>query len=224
MASLGVAIVLMSVLAGCQKDVEIPPIEVKEVEAYGVKLDESATPQQVVYVLLRSLRDDFEAAQARDRQRQKEAFHTTFSLAAFSEIEKCLAKTFAQQGGGKDSTSLGAHRDRKIYDVVYHWAPIVGHYVRSFDVEQAAAVAKMRMVQSANGSSVHVNYDVSHDPQETEPTNQQLATLDIELVEEKASAGSRMYWRVARVAFHGPEAKRRIGPASRPEVTATSPG
>jgi len=208
--------------AGCQKNVEVPPIEVKQVDAYGVTLDESATPQQVVYVLLRSLRDDFEAAQARDRQRQKEAFRTTFSLAAFSEIDKRLARAFGQQDEGKDA-GLDTHRDNQIYDVINHWAPIVGHYVRSFDMEQSAAVAKMHMVTAANGSNAHVSYDVSHDPQETDPAKQQLATIDVELVQEKASAGSKMYWRVARVAFRGPNATRRIAPMSGPASTTTHP-
>jgi len=221
--SLAVALLSVCWLAGCQKDVEIPPIEVKAVEAYGVTLDESAAPRQVVYVLLRALRDDFEAAQARDRQRQKEALRTTFSLAAFSRIEERLARTFAQSEG-KAGTVLGAHRDRKIYDVVNHWAPIVGHYVRSFDLEMEAAVGKMRVATSANGSSTHIYYDVSHDPQETDPAKQQRATLDVELVKEKASAGSRMYWRVARVAFRGPGAKRRIVPTTGPETTPGSSG
>jgi len=221
--SLVVAIVSACCLPGCQKNVEIPPIEVKDVEAYGMTLDESATPQQVVYVLLRSLRDDFEAAQARDRERQKEAMRTTFSLAAFSEIEKRLARTFAQ-AEGKTGTELGAHRDRKIYDVINHWTPIVGHYVRGFDLEMATAIAKMKVVTPENGSSAHVYYDVSHDPQETDPAKQQRATLDVELAKEKATAGARMYWRVVRVAFRGPDAQKRVAPTSGPEATATSPG
>jgi len=134
-----------------------------------------------------------------------------------------LARTFAQSGS-KAGADLGAYRDRKIYDVVNHWAPIVGHYVRSFDSELEAAVAKMSTVTSANGSITHVYYDVAHDPQETDPAKQQRATLDVELVKEKASAGSRMYWRVARVAFRGSHAKQRIAPTSRPEATSRSPG
>ena len=220
---LAVAIISAGMLTGCQKDIEIPPIEVKEVVAYSVTLDESASPQQVVYVLLRALRDDFEAAQAKDRERQKEALKATFSVAAFSEIEKRLVRVFASGGEGKVGTGLGAHRDHKIYGVINHWTPIVGHYVRSFDLDQAEAVAKMRVASLANGSSTHVYYDVSHDPQETDPAKQQRATLDVELVKEKASAGSRMYWRVARVAFHGTKARRRVAPTSGPATTAVSP-
>jgi len=217
---LAVAAMSVCMLAGCQKDVDIPPIEVKQVEAYGLTLDENATPQQVVYVLLRSLRDDFEAAQAKDRVRQKEAFATTFSVAAFSEIETRLVKAFAAQSGAKKANGLGEHRDQKVYEVIYHWAPIVGYYINSFDADPDQAIAQMRLMTSADGTNAHVHYDVSHDPQESDPAKKQLATLDVELVKEKASAGSKMYWRVARVAFQG--APRRISPTSAPATTGTS--
>lgn len=219
---IAVAAISIGMLVGCHKDVDIPPIEVKLVEAYGMTLDEDASPQQVVYVLLRSLREDFESAQAKDRDRQKQAFETTFSVAAFSEIEARLTKAFSSQEGMNKSNGLGAHRDQKIYDVIYHWTPIIGHYIRSIDTDPDKAIAKMRVRTSVDVANAHVYYDVSHDPQEADPAKKQLATLDVELVKEKASAGSKMYWRVARVAFQGSLAKRRVAPTSAPATTGIS--
>ena len=196
-------------LSGCRQPVEIPPTEVKTVEAYGVKLDELATPQQVTFVLLRSMRDDVEAAQAGDRQRQKQAFRVTFSLGAFSEIEKRLSR-----GLGRDeNTGLGESRERKIYDVIYHWAPIVGHYVRSFDLDEKTAVERTRATIRPNNTLAVVQYDVAHDPAASEPAERQAVVLEVTLTREKATAGTGEFWRVARVDFRGP--------ATRP-VTSTA--
>ena len=70
----GVACLTLVVLGGCRRDLDIPPMEVKTVDAYGVKLDAAAPPKQVVYVLLRALRDDVEASQAWDKAKKKQAF------------------------------------------------------------------------------------------------------------------------------------------------------
>ena len=212
-AAAAAAILLALLIAGCTETVNVPPMDVKVVDAYGVRLDEQATPQQVAYVLLRSLRDDVTAAQAGDRQRQKDAFRVTYSLAAFSEIEKRLL-------AGLGQSTLGAARQRKIYDVINHWAPIVGHYVRSFDLDEKTAVARMKTASLPDNSAV-VLYEVVHDPQATGPADRPVI-LEITLVREKATAGPQEFIRVARVDFRG-LAQR---PATRPPATgpaATTP-
>ena len=182
----------------------------KVVDAYGVKLDELATPQQVVYVLLRSIRDDVDAAQKGDREGQKRAFRTTFSLGAFSEIEKRMALSLSEN---KQET-LGDLRDRRLYDVIYHWAPIVAHYVASFDLDEKTAIGRMREQMGTTGvPTCTVLYDVAHDPTASDPAKRQPATVEVVLTRERATSGSQEFWRVARVAFRGTQAARS---ASRP--------
>jgi hypothetical protein len=209
-------------MTGCRQPVDIPPTDVKTVEAYGVKLDELATPQQVVYVLLRSIREDVEAAQAGDRERQKQAFRTTFALGAYSEIERRLARGLGE-GKGDD---LGELRDKRIHDVINHWAPIAAHYVRSFDLDEKTAVAAMHEAAASNGSGASVVlYEVAHDPAATDPAARQPAILEVTLVRERATGGSQEYWRVVRVAFRGPQGKTASRPAAQdvPSVVPLAP-
>lgn len=189
----------------CRDKVSVPPTEVKAVEAYGVRLDESATPEQVTYVLLRSLRDDFEAAQAHDHVRQRQAFELTFSLAAFSTIEKQIhgagSDGAGSRGGGPDETDA-----QKLYNVIYHWTPIVSHYVRSFDEDAAAMMARMKVFPVAGEpEQMRIYLDVAHDPANADPEARGPAVVDIRVAKEKSSAGSETYWRVARVGFVGPK-------------------
>lgn len=205
-----VALVIAYVcLSGCTPTKEIPPTETKTVSLYGQTLDESASPQQVVFALLRSLNDDVRAAQEHKHDEQKAAFARTFSLAAFHEIEKRLISVRQSLG---QNTTLGGDREEKIYNVVHYWAPIVGHYIDSFDTEFAAAAAKMRSVVTGDGQIAHVYYPVVHDPRQTDPAKQQRATIHVELVREPAGATS--YWRVARVDFAGKDETERYFPAS----------
>ncbi len=209
-------------ISGCRQVVDIPPTDVKVVEAYGVKLDEVATPRQVVYVLLRSIREDVEAAQSGDRERQKRAFQTTFSLGAFGEIEKRLARGF---GDGKED-NLGQLRDRRVHDVINRWAPIVAHYVRSFDLDEKTAVAAMHeMMPASEAGSCIVLYDVAHDPTAADPAKRQPATVEVTLVRERSTGGMQEFWRVARVAFRGVQAKAASRPAAQdvPSVVPLAP-
>ena len=190
-------------LAGCTpEDRDVPPAEVKTVEAYGLVLDESATPQQVAFVLLQALAEDVRAAQAHQYDQQKAALRLTFSLAAYETIEeRILALASREVPEAQKKTSLGTDRDRKLYALVKYWAPIVAHYVPSFEANPAGAMAKMRVRQGGDPATAHVYYDVCHDPAQTDLAKREPATLDIELA--KQAAGSKSYWRVVRVGFAG---------------------
>ncbi len=217
---LAALVVVPLTFAGCSQPVEIPPTDVKVVEAYGLTLDEQATPEQVVYVLLRSIREDVEAAQAKDRPAQRKAFRVTFSLGAFDEIERRLAAGMDQ----KARERLAQLRDKRIYDVINHWAPIVSHYVRSFEIEQKAAIARMRVEKTVLESkpAAIVLYDAAHDPTATEPADRQPATIEVTLVQQTASGGSSEFWRVARVAFRGPRARMPAEPPI-PDLPPSAP-
>lgn len=206
--------------AGCAPSEVPPPAEVKTVSAYGLTLDESATPEQVVYVLLRAIADDVTAAQAHEHDKQREALLLTYRLGAYSVIEKRLVDVL-NQSLASEVKSLGKDRDRRLFDFVKGWAPIASHYVRGFDTDSRAAMARMSVQASPDGERIHVYYPVCHDPQESDPAKRQEATLDIELAKEKA--GSRSYWRVARVAFKGRDVPPRVQPVTLP-TTSTTPG
>ncbi|UCD29850.1 MAG: hypothetical protein JSV03_05055 [Planctomycetota bacterium] len=190
---------LITLLAGCtDTDKDIPKTELKTVSAYNLTLDENATPKQVAYVLLRSLADDVTAAQNHEHEKQKEAFNLTFSLAAYAQVEKQIVETENRTRINK-ITSLGDKRDKKIFKFVKYWAPIVGHYIKSFDTDMESAEKNMQVELSQDGGTAHVYRKVAHDPAETDPEKQQTATLDITMVKEKT--GVREYWRVALIGY-----------------------
>lgn len=216
-ACLGAAIIIAgAATAGCTSEDEIPPAEVKPVTAYGLTLDEKATPKQVAFVLLRAIVDDVQAAQAHDRQRQEQALKLTYSLAAYSTVARTIGLSSADSA---DSRSAAARsRNKKIYDHVKQWGAIAAHYIRSFDTEFQAAERRMQL-RGETANVARVVYDVSHDPAETDPARRQTATLEIELVKEPADG--LKYWRVARVSFvppgTGKKTASRSAPASAPQ-------
>ncbi len=203
-------------ITGCgAPDEDAPPAVVKPVTAYGLTLDTTATPKQVAFVLLRSIADDVEAAQAHDTKRQKEALRLTHSLAAYSTI----AVRIGESRDKPTETARSKRRDKRLYTFVKDWAPIVAHYIRSFDTDVEAA--GRRMVAANEGPhSVHLYYDVCHDPNETDPARQQTETIDIELSRE--SAGGLSYWRVAKLSFAPPKSHAKPATAT-PTAPASAP-
>jgi len=212
----GLLAIGLAVIAGCTPDEvhrDLPPAKVGVVTAYGQTLDASATPEQVVYVLLRSIREDVEAAQAHNREAQKKAMHLTHSLGAFTIIERRLveALNLVNKSSKRD---LGEQRDQQLFDFTRFWAPIAGYYIASFEQDFEAAKARMRVGAQSN-DTVHVFYHAEHDPAATDPAARQPVILDIELVREPADGAS--YWRVARVGYAG-----RPGARTRPAATSTA--
>jgi hypothetical protein len=190
--------------AACAKpEAEAPPAELKPVEAYGLTLDESATPQQVAFAFLRSVADDVEAAQARPRRTddQKKATHLTHALAAYPIIERRLLDALGQSPSQGQAATLGEAREHELFQITRLWAPIVSHYVRSFDREPRAAMDRMWTLIAPDRRSASVFYDVEHDPAQPDPAQRQTATVEIELA--KVGSVGRMFWRVARVGYLG---------------------
>jgi len=199
-------------VGGCSHSEEkVPPAEVKTVEAYGVTLDPSASPQQVAYVLLRSIADDYAAARAKDYEAEKKAQDLTYSLAAFDEIERRLLGAARQLNQGTTKAALGPQRAAKIFKTVHYWAPIVGHYVPSFARHLPTFVRDSWVTIEPNGRTAHVYYPVSHNPQ-VAPAKAETATIIIELSRERAQAGGAEYWRVVRVYFLGRQFPAPVSP------------
>jgi len=221
-----VGLFMATAISGCTKsesEDKVPPAEVKVVEAYGVKLDAAASPQEVLYVFLRSVVDDYAAAKAKNAKAQREAQLTTYSLAAPKTIEERLIRFANIVNPELKKTSLGQERDEKIYQVTHSWAPTVGHYVPSFANVDLATVQKNAIVAlAADGQTAHVFYPASHDPT-AEPAKQEPAIINIEMVREKPADGGEAMWRIAWVQFAG---KGRMSPTpvtTPPPVTTTTP-
>jgi hypothetical protein len=208
---------LLMILVGCSsKKEEIPPAEVKAVTAYGMTLDDSATPKQVAFVLLRSIADDVQAAQAHDTEKQKAALRITHSLGAFIAIEKGLQRVSKED---PIAIQISQDRDAGLYEFTRLWAPTVSHYIRSFDTDFETAARRMR-ISNQTAITVQVLYDVCHDP--AKPT-EQTATIDIELTRE--NGGVLSYWRVARVGFRYPMGTRtRPAPATQAAAASQKSG
>lgn len=110
-------------LAGCSRDVRLAGKKVRHVQArvvqhHGIELDESATPEEVVYVLLRAIHDDVNARTAAEREAAMDV-----------QFDTC-----APDGIVSAAPPSKATRDEALYLVVSHWAPALAYYADTFNV------------------------------------------------------------------------------------------
>ena len=116
---------------GCSRDARLTghnireDVTVRRVAHYGVELDKEASPEQVAYVALRAIREDFLASSREERQA---ALDKQFDVSAAGVI---AAKN-----------RMSRNRDEFIYQVVYQWTPTVSHYVHDFETEWESAKAR----------------------------------------------------------------------------------
>ncbi len=194
---------MLLLLTGCEgrEPMDIPDAVVEPFSAHGITLDEDATPQEVVFVLTRAIHDDVKGAQADDHTRHKEAVDLQFRLAAYSVIERRLLQAM-KSADGPEIKSLGDDRAEDLYLVVQQWGSILGHYVDGFQNTFQEASDRMG-VEPKSVSRVLVTYEVEANPDAATEEDRQPATLEFEVVEEKADG--KGYWRVAKVDFAGPE-------------------
>ncbi len=132
LASLVLACVLV-LHAGCSRDVRLAQRKVRTVKVepktiYGMTLDENASPQEVTFVLLRAIREDFQAKTDEERE-----------SALDKQFDICAADVIQAQNRGTMA------RDEFVHNVVYHWTPTVSHYVNDFDTDWDKA--KPRLVR-----------------------------------------------------------------------------
>ncbi len=117
---------------GCGRDVRLAGKKVRHVQVgpvthYGVSLDQAATPEQVAFVALRAIREDFFAATPAERDG---ASDVQFDVAAAEVI------------ASRNRTSLS--RDEYVHHVVTHWTPAVAHYAGDFEVEAGKALGRFK--------------------------------------------------------------------------------
>jgi len=100
-------------------------VTVRAVTHYNVTLDEAATPEQVAYVALRAVRDDFLATDTEERE-----------AALDRQFDVCAADVIATRN------RTGLKRDEFVYAVVHRWTPTVSHYVADFETDWEAAAER----------------------------------------------------------------------------------
>lgn len=153
----------------------------KTVTQQGIKLDEKATPEQVVFALLQAVKDDFEAGD--DRNARDEAFDRQLELCAPDHIyERSARKNFT--------------RNRAVQRIVWHWTPILAHYIGDFPATLAEAESRMVQQTPSHAASQPDQWqnvilelaDPSGDP------NASVLAM-FRLVREKG------HWRVLQVGF-----------------------
>jgi len=136
-AALAAAAVL-ALWVGCSRDARLADHQLRDttahsVTAYGQVLDESASPSQVVYVLLKAVADDYAAGA--DRDAREKALDIQFGVSAAEKI-----RDFDPRGDQVGESERNEH----LYRVVYHWAPVIGHYRSGFDDDYEAMAPRIR--------------------------------------------------------------------------------
>lgn len=178
---------LLLVGASCSRDVrlagrDIPEnVQVKTITEYGIFLDESATPKQVAFVLLRALKEDFLAASPKER-----------AAALHVEFEVCAPETIVSK-----LPDILTH-DELLYRVVDHWAPTVGLYVGDIDssfekMETRFVQRGLRQVTGAAEGVMECKILIVLN----EPSGNPNAAVVLAL----AMIQEEKHWRVERLAF-----------------------
>lgn len=156
---------------------DIKKVTVHTVAYYGRTLDQSANPQDVAYVLLHAIYDDMKAGG--DDDKRQEALDKQLDVAAVDTI----VQTYMQ---AHSKSSLAP--EEALYEMVYYWTPIAGHYVDSFDLDYAAALGKMSKTLQSD-TAAQIFYPVQNTGDNSK------ATLVITLAKEKG------YWRVSHLDY-----------------------
>lgn len=158
----------------------IPHVEVRSVTHYGVVLDEQASPEQVAYVALRAIREDFEA---RDKQAREAARAIQFDV--------CAADELADRGNPRLT------RDENVYRVVDRWTPTVSHYTANFESDWEKAKAKLvrRDVSKPAGKSSTERTELAMQVEDPSGDARARAVMLIWLAKDRG------FWRVTHFGF-----------------------
>lgn len=184
LALVGLATVLA--LPGCGRDARLADHDVRElpvgtVRACGRTLDTSASPEEVVFVLLKAVVDDFDAGD--DMEARERAFDTQLATCAPQEIKQTLARR--RDYNPRELREL-------LYSTVRHWAPTLGFYRDDFRVEFATLKDRMYVIitpqQGDLPAHAQVYLNVAHPDPEQRPGADVVARF---LLAEESG-----YWRI----------------------------
>ncbi len=178
--------VLLLLCGGCSRDTRVGDRKVRSpkvrtVSHYGVTLDQDASPKQVAYVLLRSLREDYLAA---DDDAREKALDVTFDVCAASILAESNPTSFSD--------------DEFTHQLVYRWAPIVGYYVGALDFEWdkaekrlVSAIAKPLKLRKKEYETANILIELA-DPS---GDSRKQVVLVVKLARDQG------YWRVFQLTF-----------------------
>ncbi|MCH8148342.1 MAG: hypothetical protein IH987_10165 [Planctomycetes bacterium] len=131
LAAAGCLVAVLLPIGACDRDARLAGRNLRDVTVgtvthYGATLDKSATPEQVTYVLLRAIRDDFKAKTSEER-------------------EAALDKLFDVSAAGHLTQGKASEIDRQetVFKIVNRWTPTVAHYVD--DIETDWEKARLRL-------------------------------------------------------------------------------
>ena len=199
---------------GCKDDARlaghrIPKVTVGPVRDQGLELGAEASPEEVVFVLLRAIRDDLLAGV--DQQARRQALERQFAVCDPDYIYDWYRRSYGRRAA--------ADRDEWVYKKVTLWAPALGCYVDSFDLDLETGRSRMSVSPTSRhedwpGETVQVDLPVRG------PAGQVGAETVVRVRLHRHASG---YWRVFQVGF----AKRRgltgAGRASAPTAATSGP-
>lgn len=115
------------------------PYEVVTAEYYGVRLDEKATPSEVVYVLLRSVKDTFKEGDAPTRAEQLEGVRRCQQIQFAVAGPQSILDSYHKSGIPPVGDSLN---QKLILKTVLAWSRVVGFYVDGLNLSSVEASKK----------------------------------------------------------------------------------
>ncbi len=105
------------------------------VTAYGITLDENATPKQTVWVLLMAIRDDTRSKMNSPQWREHIKLQCSLTNVEFLR---------------RNAKASPSSSDEAIFALVHGWAPALNYYVQQFDDDFESAERRMKSQRIAS--------------------------------------------------------------------------
>lgn len=180
-----------ALLPGCGRDARLADHRLRDpkvgvVTAYGKTLDADAKPQEVVYVLLQAILDDYAAGN--DPAKREAALDTQFAI---------CAPDYIRQNTRVEDLSRREQLEQ-LYRVVHLWAPTLGFYRESFVGEYVDVVQRMHVeypLQALSKSEIASVYINCNAPEPSAAGQDENVVALVRLVREGG------FWRVGWVGF-----------------------
>ena len=197
---LGAVLVL---IGACDRDARLAgrnlrDVTVKSVTHYDTTLDKNATPEEVTYVMLRAIRDDFKA---KTREEREAALDILFDVSAAGYLARGSANELDRQ--------------ETVFKIVNRWTPTVSHYVDDIETKWEKARVRLRVfglesIRNRDDGAQQCKImtqlaDPSGDPNAA-------VLLNIQLIQDSG------YWRVLGLAYEN--SRRGLNPKTATGVPA----
>jgi hypothetical protein len=182
-----------SLLPGCSRnarlaDKRVGEFRVQTVTDQGIELGPQADPRDVVFVLLKAIRDDLKAGN--DLNRREQALDRQYAVSDPDFIYKLYQDVFKSRANKS--------REEWVTEYVRKWAPTLGHYVDQFGFDRAEGVAMMLASDISGKSERSVEDTLLVELPLTDPGGSPHAAVLAQVRLHKTKEG---YWRVFQVGF-----------------------